>query len=104
MVVCVQAADAQSNKTAKPNKARTAKYVCFTIPVVMVTKFLLKFSKSHTPSRTQNYITPFEMENWNVFTFKVFPGTSNKRLDPRGPPRLLTYVRHMNSECFDATL
>src|SRR5260221_13909175 len=37
MVVCVQAAGAQNNKTTKPHKARTAKYVCFTLPVVMVT-------------------------------------------------------------------
>src|SRR5258708_6221839 len=101
MVVCVQAAGAQSNKTAKPNKARTAKYVCFTIPVVMVTRVSPKFSKRHTPSHTQNYITPFDIEDRSVFTFKVFTGTSNKKAGPEGTPRLLAYVIHVNSERFE---
>ncbi len=60
-----------------------------------------KFSKSHTPSHAQNCIPPFDIEDGNVFTFKVFTGTSNKKAGPEGAPKLLAYVIHMNSERFE---
>src|ERR1700738_3365628 len=83
MVVCVQAADAQSNKTAKPNKARAAKYVCFALPVVMVTKVLLNFRKV-TPQATRK-TTALHL-TWKIGTslhLRCLRGQATKRLGPR---------------------
>jgi hypothetical protein len=79
MVVCAQAEEAQTNK-AKPNEAQTTKYLLFTIP----SPVFLNFRETTPPRHTQTYITPLEMEDWNVSALKVFTGGLATKGSTRG--------------------
>jgi hypothetical protein len=89
MVVCAQAEEAQTNKAkpneaqtnkAKPNEAQTTKYLLFTIP----SPVFLNFRETTPPRHTQTYITPLEMEDWNVSALKVFTGGLATKGSTRG--------------------